>query len=279
MRGIHVVMGTAILGLAAGARADELKGTFHFGKVRFTPKDALAYQVEGKEAGKPSTVIVLTDFTIDRPAALAAIDTPSAVVGQVSGQQTGNVVFVTVDATDQCAVAAFLEGFRQIGLGSSFTATTKASTASRIAGTCVTDQPGKMFDDAYDFRLVYDVPVTAIPKPTALPAGGGEPGAAYLALVKAIQAADFRTASRHLPADQVWHPAPPTPSEAKDYFHGLALNYPKSAKVTGGLVKGDLARVEIEGVHYEGRRVKGGVNMKKTAGVWQVVDQGYFFSE
>src|SRR6185295_19335299 len=75
MRGIQVVMVTATLGLAAGAMADEIQGTFHFGKTRFTPKDALAFQVDGKEPGKPMTVVVLTDFKIDRPAAMAAIDT------------------------------------------------------------------------------------------------------------------------------------------------------------------------------------------------------------
>ena len=278
MRGIHIVMGAAILGLAAGAQADEIRGTFHFGKTRFTPKDALAFQVDGKEPGKPMTVVVLTDFKIDRPAALAAIDTTNAIIGQIYLQQSGNAAFVTLATEGQCGVSGFFEGFRSVGLGERFTAKTTASTASRVAGTCATDEPGKMFDDTYDFRLSFDLPVTAIPKPTTLPAGGGEPGAAYLTLVAAIQAADFRTASRHLPADQVRHPAP-TPSEAKDYFHGLALNYPQTAKVTGGLVKGDLARVEVEGVNYEGKKIKGGVAVRKTAGVWQVVDQSYYFVE
>jgi len=49
--------------------------------------------------------------------------------------------------------------------------------------------------------------------------------------------------------------------------------------VKGALVKGDLARVDIEGVHYEGRRIKGPVSMQKTAGVWRVIDQGLSFAE
>jgi hypothetical protein len=65
-----------------------------------------------------------------------------------------------------------------------------------------------MFDDEYEFKLTLRRPLTAIPKPTALGAGGGEPGAAYLALVKAIQAADFRTARRHLPDHQLPAKAP-----------------------------------------------------------------------
>ena len=274
----RIALGTAFLGLALGAGADEIKGTFQFGKIRFTPTEALAYQVEGKEPGKPVTVVVLTDFKIDRPAALAAIDTAGGIMGQIFTRQSGNAVFVTLATEGQCGVGGFFEGSRSVGLGEDFTATTKTATSSRVAGSCATDNPGKMFDDAYEFRLTYDVPLTAIPKPTALGAGGGEAGAAYVALVQAIQAEDFPTARRHLPDHQLPAKAPAA-AEAKDYFHGLALNYPKSAKVMGALVKGDLARVDIEGVHYEGRRIKGPVSMQKTAGVWRVIDQGLSFAE
>lgn len=277
MRGFYV-MGAAILGLGAGARADEIKGTFRFGEVRFTPTEALAYEVEGKEPGKPATVVILTDFAIDRPAVLAAIDTAGGIMGQILTQQSGNAVFITLATEGQCGVSGFFEGTRSVGLGEGFTATTKTATSARVAGSCATDKPGKMFDDAYEFRLTYDVPVTAIPKPTALGAGGGEAGAAYLALVKAIQAADYATARRHLPDHQLPAKAPAA-AEARDYFHGLALNYPKTAKVTGALVKGDVARLDIEGVHYEGRKIKGPVSMTKTAGVWRVMDQGFSFTE
>lgn len=278
MADTRIALGTAFLGLAIGAAADEIKGTFQFGKIRFTPTEALAYQVEGKEPGKPVTVIILTDFKIDRPAALAAIDTAGGIMGQIFTQQSGNAVFVSLATEGKCGVGGFFEGSRSVGLGEGFTATTKTATSSRVAGSCATDKPGKMFDDAYEFRLTYDVPLTAIPKPTAVGAGGGEAGAAYVALVKAIQAEDFPTARRHLPDHQLPAKAPAA-AEAKDYFHGLALNYPKSAKVTGALVKGDLARVDIEGVHYEGRRIKGPVSMQKTAGVWRVIDQGFSFAE
>jgi len=281
MKRLDVVAGVAVVWLGAGpglAGADEVKGAFHFGDVRFSLADGLAYQAEGKEPGKPTTVLVFTDFKIDRPAVMEAIETTSAVIGQVIARQGGNVVFVNLVTAGRCGVSAFLGGSHSVGLGEGFSAKTKASTASRITGECATLEPGKMFDDAYDFALTYDMPVTAIPRPTALATGGGEPGAAYLSLVKAIQAADFPTARRHLPAEQIPEQSPGA-SETKDYFHGLALNYPKTAKVTGGLVKGDLARIEIEGIDYEGRKIKGGVNVKRTAGVWRVVDQGYFFAE
>lgn len=281
MKQASVVAASIVLVLAAGpprAHADEIKGTLRFGNIRFTPTEALAYKVEGKEPTKPVTVVILTDFKIDRAAALAAIDTAAGVMGQVFVQQSGNAVFVTLATEGLCGVGGFFEGSRSVGLGEGFTATTQAATSSRVAGSCATDKPGKMFDDAYEFRLTYDVPLTEIPPPTTLGAGGGEPGAAYLALVKAIQAGDYPTARRHLPDHQLPAKAPAA-AEAEDYFHGLALNYPKTAKVTGALVKGDVARLDIEGVHYEGRKIKGPVSMQKTAGVWRVADQGFSFTE
>jgi small ligand-binding sensory domain FIST len=99
-----------------------------------------------------------------------------------------------------------------------------------------------------------------------------------VALVKAIQSSNFTVARKHLPAHQL--PAtPPGASEVKDYFHGLALNYPRTATVVGGLVKGGQARIEIQGVDNEGKKIKGPVGLTKTEGVWRVVDQGFMFTE
>jgi hypothetical protein len=189
----------AMMALALSASpalaANEGKGSFHFGKVRFQPVDALAYQVDGKEAGKPLTIIVLSDFKIDRPAVMEAIDTGGALLAQVLGREAGNFVMVRLSAPNRCGLAAFLgKGEQQIDLGDSFSAKGTTS-AARVAGECSTSEPGKMFDDAYDFKLPYDVPLTAIPKPTPLPAGGGEPGHALVALIKAIQAADWNSAA------------------------------------------------------------------------------------
>jgi len=167
----RIALGTAFLGLALGAGADEIKGTFQFGKIRFTPTEALAYQVEGKEPGKPVTVVVLTDFKIDRPAALAAIDTAGGIMGQIFTRQSGNAVFVTLATEGQCGVGGFFEGSRSVGLGEDFTATTKTATSSRVAGSCATDKPGQMFDDAYEFRLTYDVPPRSPSRPRWARAG------------------------------------------------------------------------------------------------------------
>jgi hypothetical protein len=248
-------------------------GKFHFGKVTFEPIDAFAYQVE--VAKKPVTIVILTDFKINRPAALAEINTPGAFIVQAADK--GSLVIVKLEEPGKCGVGAFLGPTQKdVGLGESNPAKTTVSTSSRIAGECSTSKPGKMFDDEYDFHLTYDVPITAVPKPAKLPEGGGEAGAAYVALVKAIQTSNWEVAHAHLSPEQ--SPAQ-RPKDMKSFFEGLALNYPKTVTVNGGLVKGDRANIEVHGVDHDGKKIKGLVALKKVGGQWQVLEQNFYFDQ
>ena len=246
-------------------------GKFHFGKATIEPIDAFAYQAEdGKTA-----IVILTDFKIDRSKVLSEINTPGAVVMQAADK--GSLVILKLAELGKCAVGAFLGPTQKdLGLGESNPAKTTVSNASRIAGECWTSKPEKMFDDVYDFHLTYDVPITAIPKPAKLPAGGGEAGAAYVALVNAIKTSNWDVAHAHLPPEQ--SPAE-RPKDMKFYFEGLALNYPKTVTIDGGLQKGDRANIEIHGVDHDGKKIKGLVALKKIGGQWQVQEQNFYFEQ
>lgn len=63
------------------------------------------------------------------------------------------------------------------------------------------------------------------------------------------------------------------------FSKGLSLNYPKSATITAGLIKGDQAHLEIAGTNNEGKKIKGDVLMKKAAGNWRVVDMSFYGSD
>jgi hypothetical protein len=261
---------------AAAYAADGAKGNFHFGAIQFEPVDALAYQDTSGDPAKPLTVVLLTNFKIDRDAVLNAIDATDALVDQSRKPEGGAFLLLRVVSAERCGIYAFLNhAQRQIDLSDTFAAKGVTVTPTRVAGECMTTKPDKMFDDVYDFHLSYDVPMTVIPKPTTLTAGGGEPGAIYAGLVKAIQAADWNAAHLLLPPDQVPE-TKPKPSEMKGYFHDLGLNYPKTVNVAGGLMKGDHANIEIAGTNSEGKKIKGTVVMKKTAAGWQVVDQNFY---
>lgn len=255
-----VCLGALPLGAAT------LDGTFRFGKVRFAPADAFAFQSD-------VPVVVLTSFKIDRAATLASIE-PIASLYEQAGD-SGNVLVIVPQAPDRCRVQAWLaESQQSIGLGS-FPAKTAASTPSRVAGECFTSKPEKMFEDEYEFHLTYDVPISPFVKPAQLPAGGGEPGAQYVALVKAIQASDWDGAHRHVQEGEL--PSSRAEAAKSNYFENLAANYPKSVTVTGGLIKGDRANLEIHGKNHDGKKIKGIVVMKKAGTDWRVLGQQFYF--
>lgn len=279
MRRAALLLSLAFLFSVSPSFADAAKGSFRFGKVRFEPVDVLAYRVQPAGTAKPVTLVALTNFKIDRAAVNEAIDPTNALLDQTSPDQTRDLVIVRLLDSNKCGLAGFLsQNQQQIDLGESFVSKVTQSTDAHVAGECSTSKPGKMFDDVYEFRLPYDVPITVIPKPTPLAAGGGEPGAAYLKLVKAIQAADWDGAHLHLRPEEVPQ-SRPAASEMKDYFHGLALNYPKTATVTGGFVKGNRAQLDIRGTDIEGKKLTGGVALEKAGGQWRVLAQNYYFAE
>ncbi len=276
---LTVAMLIAAVTASHALAADTGNGAFHFGKSQVTPMDSLAYQVPATGSNPAMTVILQTDFKIDRTAAIDAIDTVNAVLQQASTNDPGNLLVLRILSADRCGLSAFLnQGQRQIDLGNTFAAKAGAPTAAHISGSCWTTKSGQMFDDAYDFRLPYDVALTPIAQPSVLVAGGAEPGATYAALVKAIRAADWTAATPHLAMEEV-PKTKPAAAEMKEYFHGLALNYPKTVKVMGGLMKGDRANLDIEGMNNEGKKIKGTVAMKKNASVWRVLDQSFYFAD
>ena len=260
---------------AAVALPVSAASSFHFGNTRFQPTDSIAF-MSGDDPAKQMTIIALTDFKIDRDDVLAAID-PGSSLYQQAGNAEKNVVFVRLSKPGKCGLSGYLgKTAEQIDLGDSFTAKMTTSTNAKVTGSCATTSPGKMFDDAYDFNLSFDAPITAIPKPATLAAGGGEPGGAYSALVKAIQSKDWNVASVHLEEESVRNGKP---SDLKEYFYAIGLNYPKQATVTGGQMKGDRALIQITGIDHEDQKIHGAVEMKKVKGNWRVVGQSMYVSQ
>ena len=270
-----LILGTTV---SPSFAADTQKGTFRFGALKFEPADALAYQVAGTGDEKPLTIVIMTNFKIDRPAVMEAIDTPNAVAQQAAKSEGGALLIIRALSADRCGLMAFLnQAQKQVDLSNDYPAK-MTLTGTRVAGECSTSKPEKMFDDVYEFRLSYDLPLTTIPKPTVLSSGGGEAGIAYASLVKAIQAADWNAAHEHLAEEEVPQTKPKV-AEMKQYFEGLALNYPKSVTITGGLMKGDRANLDLMGTDHDGKKIKGAVAMKKTASGWRVLDQSFYFTE
>jgi len=265
--------------VAAHVSADTIKGSFRFGPVKFEPVDAFAYRVDVEGEKEPMTIVAMTSYKIDRAAVLAAIDPIQSFYAQTGGG-TGNFVLVRIVAPDKCGIFAGLttgDRPQDIDLSSSKFPAKNTSSPTRIAGECFMKAPAKFFDDEYEFHFTYDVPITAIPKPTVLAAGGGDPGTQYVALVKAIQASDWDGAHLHVAEGEL--PATKKKASESNYFENLQLNYPKNVTVTGGLTKGDRAQLDVRGTSHDGRKITGVVMLKKNGSDWHVLDQQFYGTE
>ncbi len=274
---------TSVLAAATAFGAGAAKPGFHLGDSRPQIVDAVAYQVDGAvyaeaggKPGKPVTVVAMADFKIDRQDLIDALNTPNALLAQAQKLGKGNVLLVAMTRPDRCDVTALLQmGEKQFGLIAE--PLPVKETATHVKGGCHTTSPQKLFDNSYDFELPYDLDLTVIPPPAKLAAGGGEPGKALVDVVKAIQAKDWKVARLHLRDEEIARN--PKPAEQKSFFEGMALNYPKTAQVTGGLIKGDHATVEIVGTDREDHKIRGTFTMKKVGADWRVVDQELYTME
>jgi hypothetical protein len=117
-------------------------------------------------------------------------------------------------------------------------------------------------------------------KATALPADGGEPGAAFLARVRAMGAAvksnDVDAAAAALGdfgklilGANDYDGKPRTPAERQGKFRAQATRFTVEATVKGGYQLGDTAVIVFEGRNGAGNIVRGGSVMEKVGGRWE----------
>lgn len=130
-----------------------------------------------------------------------------------------------------------------------------------------------------DCRFAFDVavlgdPGDAPPPPgLPLPADGGAPGAAYLALNRALQALDIDALISLLPADRAaeMREGRGTPEFERTMALVRAIS-PTQLKITGGRQDGERAWVEFTAVEGDDPRV-GTAEMKMESGRWVMVQE------
>jgi hypothetical protein len=132
----------------------------------------------------------------------------------------------------------------------------------------------------YAYDVTFAVPVQAIKAAdeitvdassgTKLPAGGGEPGKAYVAFDKAIRSGNLvelkKQASKDRPLPEL------SAEETKQMLEMLKLMRPAKMKVTGGYVAGDRATLSVEGIDNDSKaKVTGTIEMALEDGLWKIV--------
>jgi hypothetical protein len=127
-------------------------------------------------------------------------------------------------------------------------------------------------EDGYAIDLELDIPVQGEFPGQPLPAGGGDPGKAYLAFKDAVHSEQRAGAWDML--DTEWKDIlkERTPEQLQEFYAELASEKVSAQpKVVGGYVAGDRAVLLFEAEEHWGK-VRGEARMDREAGVWKYDD-------
>jgi hypothetical protein len=259
----------------ATAAPGKASGYFRLDKTRSEFTNGCAFRLpdpSGATAGV--THVILSDKPLDCDAADQTFDPVEAAKAQVKAQKPAFVTFTlpagqTVDRIDGgWESTAPEDGFSFGGQGK---VAIKVNTADRVTGRYFLDKPSDFFDKTFQFDFTWDAPVLAgSMSGTALPAGGGDVGAAYQKYVAAIGKGDLAAIRTTVTAAKAADVPALRGAEAKKLVELMQLFELKTATVTSGVQRGDQAALLVKGVGFDKAPSEGRVIMQREGGAWKV---------
>ena len=158
----------------------------------------------------------------------------------------------------------------------------KDSAADTIAGRLHMSKPDDFFDYTYQYDATFAAKITdgkaavAAASKTpgkALPADGGEPGAAYRNYLAAMKAGDAKKVKSLVAKDRAKQMESP---EFKEMFAMIREMMPKDIKVTGGTIDGGKAYLVLTAKQPDdGTKTSGKCDMVLEDGVWRVEKESW----
>jgi hypothetical protein len=150
-----------------------------------------------------------------------------------------------------------------------------AKTDTHVAGSITMAKADDFFDEHYQYNATFDLPVgkPAGPPPppalkgTPLPAGGGEPGKAYMAYLKLLADGDMKAFLGGISAARAKEAS--SDPDFKKMFPLLQAMQHKGVKVTGGAINGNNATLLATGKN-DNQVSNGTITMVKEGGAWKV---------
>lgn len=247
--------------------------------------DAFAYRADAEMVGEgPRLRLRLSPIALDQAALAGALD----VAGELDRQMEGHGYVELELETDGRWTGGGMVTIRDAFCGwcHNGAQAEKAKTRvanGRVVGTIKASHRDDSDGDGYDADLTLDAPIESAGGTTPLPAGGGEPGQAYQACLKAMASrAEAAIASACFTKDDPW-----LARQNLDYHDGEAFfDYVRAVKgeldfqgvtISGGRQKGDSAELSIAakrvrpGAPGEPESVenwKGFVYLRRSAGAW-----------
>lgn len=257
MRNRDVVLALGMTLVTAALAGAEAKGKVALKGATFTVADAVAYTTDD------GVEVALLPAALDRKAAakdlkLNSFDIMRTGKPSITLKIGKDGAFNCIDYSEGSGGGSSCNSEFSKGLKLT------ARTASRVAGSF------RMKDGADSADVTFDLPVESVlARPgVALPANGGEPGAAVLAHFAAIEKNDFKALKATAQPEQLkMMEAAEKSGEAKDLFKMMREMSPRRVKVLGGTVDGDSALVDFEGV-TDGKPAKGMAECVRIDGRW-----------
>ncbi len=135
-----------------------------------------------------------------------------------------------------------------------------------LKGRVYHTEPVEFFDDTFQYDFSFSVPISDPFGPIGelLPENGGEPGAAYLALVDAIHAGDLERLRTLMPPERAEMLAG---DDARENVEFLQMMTPTGVEVVGGSSDGETAIVQVKG-EMDGETVTGEITLVQLDGRW-----------
>jgi hypothetical protein len=270
---------STVLSLTATvAAAGPASGTFKADKNgTITPKFAAGYTVRDSRHARASRVeLLLSDVQVDASSVTAELDPHAAAINLDPLRDRNYILLwvaqdgsVSMNATFSKTMTQYLDN-----TDGGLKATLTTNTPTRVEGRLFSAAPLKTMDGtAYSVDVKFAVDVPAVAAGTPLPAGGGDPGKAFSALLLAatnknwpgIKAACGPSALKMFDNDY------DTPAEkaksANDMLNAWLAR--KKMKITGGQLHAGGAILEVEGEMFEGQNSLSLVQMVKSGPAWQ----------
>jgi hypothetical protein len=267
------VLSMLVVLIAAGlAFGDEARGTMTVGK-KTTPLSFAVAKQDGADL-----VVLLSNIPVT-PEQFADIGEMMNLAD--SGKLTGIEVEITpakkIISSQIYSPEFHLQGNRFSAVGMhELNATTFKKT--EVAGKLATSHPSSFNDVPFSYSATFSAAVKA-PKPeappklkgTALPAGGGDIGKAYLAFSNNVAKGDMNAVRSGVSAERAKEMNTP---DFKEMFPLMQAMEPKSIKVTGGAVDGDNATLTATGTS-DGDKATGTITMVREGGKWKVAKESW----
>ncbi len=274
--GALILLFFPLAGLAAKAKpVAKPKGPhFRLDKITSTFGYTCGFRVASPDKlGTTRRMVVFANVPVDCSAADQEFDPVAAVEAAVEAKK-GAYATLHLQADGKHADGSWRsfepsDGFSFGGQGN---LTFARNDDQRVEGRYYTGKPEPFFDKTYEFDLPFAVDLLAGSLAgTPLPKGGGEPGKAYQAYMKAVAKKDPAALQKVVSTRKAEEIAEQVEGEiwAVVFDSTRTLEF-ETATIPGGLIQGDRAALDIEGKSYGGDKFRGRVFLIKENGVWKI---------